>query len=92
MCVAGLWSLVAPNRSPGEVHSPLADHALLLILVLIHQQTKAHNPYRTSLYTFSDERGGKGVSSFSISLEKLYLTLCQWVDKTVSLPDKHNAV
>ena len=77
---AGLWSLVAPNRSPGEVHSPLADHSLLLMLVLTHQQTKAHNPYRTALYTFSDERGGKGAPSFSVSLEKLYLTLCQWVD------------
>lgn len=77
MQLAGLWSLVVPNRNPGEVHSPLADHALLLILVLIHQQTKAHNPYRTALYTFSDEHDGKGVPSFSISLEKLYLSLCQ---------------
>ena len=75
--VAGLWSLVAPNRNPGEVGSPLADHSLLLILVLIHQQTKAHNPFRTALYTFSDEHGGKAPSSFSISLEKLYLTVCR---------------
>ena len=75
--VAGLWSLVAPNRNPGEVGSPLADHSLLLILVLIHQQTKAHNPFRTALYTFSDEHGGKAPASFSISLEKLYLTVCR---------------
>lgn len=77
---AGLWSLVVPNPNPGEVHSLLSDHALLLMLVLIHQQAKAQNSYRSALYSFSDEHGTKGVSSFSISLEKLYLTLCQLVD------------
>lgn len=69
---------MTPNQSPGEVNSPLADHALILILVLIYQQTKTNNPYRTALYTFSDEHSCK-VTSFSISVEKLYFTLCQYV-------------
>ncbi|XP_064387359.1 dymeclin-like isoform X2 [Halichondria panicea] len=76
---AGLWSLVTLNRgvaSADPTHSPLAKDSLLLLLVLTHQQAGGHNPYRTALGSFSDERGDKGTSSFSVSLEKIYLTMC----------------
>ena len=79
---AGLWSLVTLNRgmaSADPTHSPLAKDSLLLLLVLTHQQARGHNPYRTALGSFSDERGDKGTSSFSVSLEKIYLTMCRCV-------------
>ncbi len=79
---AGLWSLVTLNRGVASVdptHSPLAKDSLLLLLVLTHQQAGGHNPYRTALGSFSDERGDKGTSSFSVSLEKVYVTMCRCV-------------
>ena len=86
---AGLWSLVTLNRgggtSPDSTHSPLAEDSLLLLLVLTHQQARGHNPYRTALSLFSDEHGGKERSGFSVSLEKVYLTLCRCVGVDVQV-------
>lgn len=82
ICTAGLWSLVTLNRSgptANSTHSPLAKDSLLLLLVLTHQQARGHNPYRTAIGSFTDERGEKKESSFAVSLEKIYLTLCRYV-------------
>jgi len=78
---SGLWWLVTPSSSSAssdkEHPSPLAKQSLLLLLVLSHQQTQGDNFFRSALFSFSDDHGDKTPSSFSLSLEKLYLSLCQ---------------
>ena len=60
--LAGLLSLILPIRSSaadGGV-SPLAEKALLLLLVLTNhctQSSHAFNPYRKALFSFTDKRG-----------------------------------
>ena len=59
---AGLLSLILPiksNTADGGA-SPLADKALLLLLILTNHCTNtshAFNPYRKALFSFTDERG-----------------------------------
>lgn len=60
--VAGLLSLILPIKSSGTDGgvSPLAEKALLLLLVLTNHCTHsshAFNPYRKALFSFADERG-----------------------------------
>lgn len=60
--IAGLLSLILPIRSSGTDGgvSPLAEKALLLLLVLTNHCTNsshAFNPYRKALFSFTDERG-----------------------------------
>ena len=60
--IAGLLSLILPIKSSGTDGgvSPLAEKALLLLLVLTNHCTHsshAFNPYRKALFSFTDERG-----------------------------------
>ena len=77
--IAGLLSLVLPQRSIIDNTSPLGLSSLLLILILVHQHSREHNPYRDALAQFCDEKENKEGSSFQTNLEKLYLTLCGYV-------------
>ncbi len=73
--LVSLWSLVSPTRGGGvggDQDSPLRDQSLPLLLALTYQETRGYNPYRTALFSFSDDHGGdKIAASFSIGLEKL---------------------
>lgn len=61
--VAGLLSLFLPIKNSSTTDggiSPLADKALLLLLVLTNhctQNSHAFNPYRKALFSFTDKRG-----------------------------------
>ena len=79
---AGIWSMMSSSSSTPQPASPLADEAVLLLLVLTHQEMSGHNPYRRALFQFTDEHSGssrKTRASFSLNLQKLYLSLCKSV-------------
>ena len=60
--------------------SPLADLSLLLLLILVHQRSKGHNPFRSVLSSFTDEHDEKkSLCTFSVSYQKLYTTMCRFV-------------
>jgi len=79
--IAGLWSLIVPSRGllSDQGSSPLANQSVLLLLVLVHQNSKGYNPYRLALSTFKDHREHKTreEGEFLVNLEKLYVAMCQ---------------
>ena len=78
--LAGLLYLVLPNRTLSEDSSPLACLSLLLLLTLIHQQARGANPFRDALHRFCEERETKENTSFHVSFDKLYVSLCRQVE------------
>ena len=72
--------MMSSSAASTQLLSPLADQAVLLLLVLTHQEMNGHNPYRQSLFQFTDDHSSKKTkASFSLSLEKLYFALCKSV-------------
>ena len=77
---AGIWSMMSSAAAATQPPSPLADGAVLLLLVLTHQQMSGHNPYRRALLQFTDEHSSRKTRApFSLNLQKLYLSLCKSV-------------
>ena len=83
--IAGLLSLVLPNRSIIDSSSSLALSSLLYLLIMLHQNSKGTNPFREALNTFCDEHDQKEGSSFQFNLTNLYQAICKWVPVT-SIP------
>ena len=77
---AGLLYLVLPNRASSEDSSPLARLSLLLLLTLVHQHARGANPFRDALHRFCEERETKENTSFHVSFDKLYVSLCRQVE------------
>ncbi|XP_031560113.1 dymeclin-like isoform X2 [Actinia tenebrosa] len=83
-----LWSWFGSPSSTEEDQSDslLANQSLLLLLILVNhctQDKRLLNPYRHSLFTFTDSKAVSHVgsdktsdSSFQFNLERLYSTLC----------------
>ena len=73
---AGIWSMVSSTAAATQPPSPLADRAVLLLLVLTHQQMSGQNPYRRALLQFTDEHSSRKTRApFSLNLQKLYIPL-----------------
>lgn len=63
-----LWNFFAFHRQEEEeLSSPLANHSVLLMLVLINHCTSASNPYRVA------------ISSYTANVNGLYQQLCQTI-------------
>ena len=77
---AGLLYLVLPNRTSSEDSSLLARLSLLLLLTLVHQHARGANPFRDALHRFCEERETKENTSFHVSFDKLYVSLCRQVE------------
>eukprot|EP00731_Ephydatia_muelleri_P017058 Em0010g156a len=76
---SSLWSLVVSPKVVSDT-SPLADLSLLLLLLLAHQRSKGHNPFRNALSSFTDEHEEKSSCTFSVRYEKLYHTMCRQLE------------
>ena len=77
---AGIWSMMSSTAAATQPPSPLADGAVLLLLVLTHQQMSGQNQYRRALLQFTDEHSSRKTRApFSLNLQKLYLSLCKSV-------------
>ncbi|XP_069703683.1 dymeclin isoform X2 [Periplaneta americana] len=71
-----------PITKPCEVlEAPLANQALLLVLVLANHCTtdkNLHNPYRQALFSCSNSATPtRAAATFKLDLGRLYVTLCQ---------------
>ncbi|KAK6634510.1 hypothetical protein RUM43_011911 [Polyplax serrata] len=88
---SGIWHILSlAYKNPTSVEPPkgitLAGQSLLLILVLVNHCTtekNLRNPYRDFLFTFVNNTQGSnheistsGISAFQLSLDQLYVTLC----------------
>ena len=72
--------MMSSTAAATQPPSTLADGAVLLLLVLTHQQMCGQNPYRRSLLQFTDEHSSRKTRApFSLNLQKLYLSLCKSV-------------
>ena len=77
---AGIWSMMSSTAAATQPPSTLADRAVLLLLVLTHQQMSGQNQYRRALLQFTDEHSSRKTRApFSLNLQKLYLSLCKSV-------------
>ncbi|CAI8033480.1 Dymeclin [Geodia barretti] len=82
----GIWSMMSSTAAATQPPSPLADGAVLLLLVLTHQQMSGHNQYRRALLQFTDEHSGRKTRApFSLNLQKLYLSLCNNLSEQTTL-------
>ncbi len=75
--IAGLLSLVLPQRSIIDPSSSLALSSLLYLLVIVHQHSKGNNPFREALNSFCDNDEQKEDASFQLNLANLYQTICK---------------
>jgi hypothetical protein len=83
---SGIWSMMSSTAAATQPPSPLADGAVLLLLVLTHQQMSGQNPYRRALLQFTDEHSSRKTRApFSLNLQKLYLSLCNNLSEQTTL-------
>lgn len=97
---AELWSIITFNKKTegndedsmnnAKIEAPLANQALLLILVLTNHCTTQINPYRQSLFCCSNSQDNvpipptKATTMFKSDYSTLYTTLCKFVNKDTS--------
>ncbi|CAI8054037.1 Dymeclin [Geodia barretti] len=82
----GIWSMMLSTAAATQPPSTLADGAVLLLLVLTHQQMSGRNPYRRALLQFTDEHSSRKTRApFSLNLQKLYLSLCNNLSEQTTL-------
>ncbi|XP_011408743.1 PREDICTED: dymeclin-like, partial [Amphimedon queenslandica] len=74
---SGLLSLVLPQHDILENTSPLALSSLLFLLILVHQHSRGHNPYREALSLICDENESKDKASFQLNFNQLHEAICK---------------
>jgi len=93
---SSLWSLIggkAPTPLPDDALHPLANHSVLLLLVLSFHFTKDVNPYRNALFQCragkksEDEQSPEKEQSFPLNFKRLYYAISRdlEMDQTVLL-------